>query len=77
MSSFSDGNLITPEMAEWAHHVRLEANDHRHADDTASLPTTPSAERCIAFARALGQFLFVLPSMVERGLEESAGEPGA
>lgn len=61
--------LITKEMAEWAHAVRLDANDQRHADDTAPLPTIDDAQRCIDFAAALGEILFVLPSRVERGLK--------
>lgn len=59
--------LITQEMAAWAHEIRLEANDQRHADDSAALPSSEDASRVIEFATALGQFLFVLPSRVERG----------
>jgi hypothetical protein len=58
---------ITKEMAEWAHDVRLDANDQRHADLSAPLPTQYDAARCIAFADTLGLFLFVLPAMVTRG----------
>jgi len=60
-------HLITSEMAEWAHKVRLDANDQRHADESAELPTQAEAQKCIDFTRALGEFLFVLPSRVERG----------
>lgn len=60
-------HLITQEMGAWAHEIRLEANDQRHADEDAPLPTTEDAARVIEFAKALGQFLFVLPSRVERG----------
>jgi hypothetical protein len=66
-------NLITAEMAEWAHDVRLDANDQRHADVAASLPTIDDAERCIEFVRALAQFLFVLPDRVRRGRLASGG----
>ena len=59
--------LITPEMALWAHEVRLDANDQRHADEDAPLPTRGDAEKTIEFAKALAQFLFVLPAMVSRG----------
>ena len=31
-------NLLTSEMASWAHEVRLDANDQRHSDEEASLP---------------------------------------
>ncbi|WP_445672444.1 DUF4145 domain-containing protein [Pseudomonas inefficax] len=63
----AEDHLITSEMAAWAHEVRLDANDQRHADEEAALPTTQDAERAIEFVRALAQFLFVLPSRVARG----------
>ena len=65
-------HLITPEMALWAHEVRLDSNDQRHADENAPLPTREEAEKTIEFAKALAQFLFVLPAMVSRG----RGAPG-
>lgn len=64
-------HLITVEMAKWAHQVRLDANDQRHADEDAVLPDQEAAKRVVAFASALGQFLFVLPSMVTKGLKDS------
>lgn len=60
-------HLITPEMAAWAHEIRLDANDQRHADESAPLPDEADAEKVIEFSRALAQFLFVLPSRVDRG----------
>lgn len=65
-------HLITAEMSTWAHQVRLDANDQRHADESASLPTEADARRCIEFASALATFLFTLPRMVTRGIEESS-----
>jgi len=60
-------HLITPEMADWAHEVRLDANENRHADESVLMPSIQDAQRAIDFAEALGQFLFVLPSRVRRG----------
>ncbi len=60
-------HLITLEMAAWAHEIRLDANDQRHADEGASLPSKADAEKAIEFASALAQFLYVLPARVERG----------
>jgi len=60
-------HLITMEMAAWAHEIRLDANDQRHADENAPMPTSEDAQKVLEFARALGQFLFVLPARVERG----------
>jgi hypothetical protein len=65
-------NLITSEMAGWAHEIRLDANDQRHADEAASLPTKEDAERLIEFASALAQFLYVLPARVARGRKPTA-----
>ncbi|WP_459207036.1 DUF4145 domain-containing protein [Pseudomonas sp. MLB6B] len=67
----AEQHLITQEMAHWAHEVRLEANDQRHADEEAELPDTADAQRMIEFVQALGQFLFVLPSRVHRGREQT------
>ena len=61
-------HLITSAMAKWAHRVRLDANDQRHADMTATLPTQEDAKRSIQFTKALAEFLFVLPAQVEAGL---------
>lgn len=60
-------SLITAEMAAWAHEVRLDANDNRHADEDAPLPDLDDAKKAIDFANALAQFIFVLPARVERG----------
>jgi hypothetical protein len=63
-------NTITEDMARWAHDVRLDANDQRHADEAASLPSQDDAEKVIDFALALAEILFVLPSRVQRGLNK-------
>ena len=60
-------HLITAEMAAWAHEIRLDANDQRHADEAAALPEAADATKGIEFANALSQFLYVLPARVERG----------
>lgn len=60
-------HLFTSEMAAWAHDVRLDANDQRHADAGAAMPTSDDASRAVDFALALAEFLFVLPNRVQRG----------
>jgi hypothetical protein len=62
--------VITPGMAEWAHDVRLDANDQRHADSVAALPGHEDARRAVEFASALADLLFVLPARVKRGLRK-------
>jgi hypothetical protein len=71
----AENHLITQEMSEWAHEVRLDANDQRHADEAANLPKTEDGERAIEFARALAEFLFVLPERVQRGRSNAANPP--
>lgn len=68
--------IITPEMALWAHEVRLDANDQRHADEAVALPTTDDAKKSVDFVVALGQFMFTLPNRVQRGLREAKAAPG-
>lgn len=63
----ANSHLITEEMAAWAHEVRLDANDQRHADEGGALPSVADAEKVIEFANALAQFLYVLPARVTRG----------
>ncbi|ENI4488788.1 DUF4145 domain-containing protein [Vibrio fluvialis] len=63
-------HIITAEMAQWAHDVRLDANDQRHADENSTLPNYEDAKRAFDFALALAELLFVLPSKVRRGLSQ-------
>jgi hypothetical protein len=67
-----EAHLITDEMAEWAHDIRLDANDERHSDEEAPLPSPQNAQKCLDFAFALAEYLFVLPSKVERGRATTA-----
>ncbi|MEQ1868550.1 MAG: DUF4145 domain-containing protein [Vicinamibacterales bacterium] len=66
-------HAVTADMARWAHDVRLDANDQRHADEGAGLPSRADAGRAIDFALALAEFMFVLPSRVQRGIQQAAG----
>jgi hypothetical protein len=54
-------HFITAEMVKWAYQVRLDANEHRHAEEG-------DAERCLSFALALAEVLYVLPARVS-GIE--------
>ena len=67
-------HLITQDMAAWAHEVRLDANDQRHADESAPLPSQADAKRAVDFALALAQLLFVLPGRVARGIKDAKGQ---
>lgn len=61
-----DDGLLTPEMADWAHEVRLTSNDTRHADEENPHATPEQARQIVEFAEALGEFLFVLPARIKR-----------
>jgi hypothetical protein len=63
--------LVTDGMAKWAHQVRLDGNDQRHADEAAPLPSQQDAERSLSFALALAEILYVVPARVTRGIEDS------
>ena len=64
-------HLITNDMKEWAHEVRLDANDQRHSDNLTALPIEADARRVVDFAQALATFLFVLPARVQRGRQDA------
>lgn len=66
----SDG-LLTAEMAAWAHEIRLSANEPRHADETFSGATPEDAEQVLAFAKSLGEYLYVLPARVKRWKDQA------
>ena len=66
-------NLITADMAKWAHQVRLGANDERHADEETAMPTVADAKQSIEFTQTLAELLFVLPAKVYRGIEATKG----
>ena len=68
-------HLITDEMAEWAHDVRLDANDQRHADDATWHATAEDAQLVIDFASTLAEILFVLPARVKRGRKIAPAAP--
>ena len=65
-----EAHILTSEMGEWAHKVRLEANDQRHSDYTATMPSTQDAENCIQFVKALAEFLFVLPHKIHESMDK-------
>jgi hypothetical protein len=70
----AEQHIITEDMARWAHHVRLEANAPRHADAQDPHASREEAAQSVEFAEALGNFLFVLPSRVRRGLRAAGAD---
>jgi len=54
--------MLTNDMAAWAHLVRLNSNNPRHADIEKPHMTYEDALMSLDFAKALAEVLFVLPS---------------
>ena len=54
--------IVTEKMSDWMHHVRLGANNSRHADGNAPPPNVIEARRSFECAKALAEILYVLPS---------------
>ena len=72
-----EDHIITESMATWAHEVRLDANDERHADENTNLPSSDDAQKAVDFTKAFGEYLFILPSRIQRGIENAIGEEDA
>ncbi len=64
-------HLLTVEMGDWAHEVRLGSNRPRHADDDDPHVTPAEAAQSIEFVKTLGHILFVLPERIKNGREKS------
>ena len=60
-------HIITKDMGDWAHHIRLERNANTHEPLGESF-TTDDSNRCIDFMVTLADILFVFPARVTRGI---------
>jgi len=56
-------DLATPAMKDWAHHVRLDANDAAHEDEEFS---EEDARKLHTFAEMFLTYAYTLPKMLER-----------
>jgi Domain of unknown function (DUF4145) len=65
--------LIAPSLGEWAHEVRLDANEQRHVDEAACRPTALDSKETLEFALALAEALFVLPARIDRERQHKKG----
>lgn len=65
-------HVLTADMGDWAHAVRLDANAVRHADDADPHASAAEAVQTVEFAEALGQFLFVLTARIQQGIAAAA-----
>ncbi len=69
-------HLLTKEMGDWAHEVRLGSNRPRHADEEDPHVTPEEGVQSVECVDALAQFLFVLPARIparsKKGLSAAA-----
>ncbi len=64
-------HVLTKEMGDWAHWVRLGSNRPRHADKDKPHVNADEAKQSVEFVEALGQFLYVLSSRITKGIEDA------
>jgi len=64
-------HLLTKEMGDWAHWVRLGSNRPRHADKDTPHVSQAEAMQSVEFAESLGQFLYVLSSRISKGIKDA------
>lgn len=62
----SKSGLLTAQMQDWAHEIRLSENEPRHADDDYAGASEDDATQVIQFAKALAEYLFILPAQVQK-----------
>jgi hypothetical protein len=62
----TEQHVLTHQMKEWAHEIRLSANEPRHADENFEGASKTDAEQTLQFAKALGEYLYDLPSRIEK-----------
>lgn len=70
----AEDHLLTAEMAAWAHEIRLSANEPRHADKDFDGASAEDADQILAFTKALGQYLYELPSKIEKWQDKATTE---
>lgn len=58
----AEHNALTPDLAEWAHEIRIEGNQAAHEDQPYQ---REDAERLEAFTDMVFRYLFTLPGMLQ------------
>lgn len=72
-----ENGILTKDMGDWAHDVRLGSNRPRHSDAEDPHVTPKQARQAVEFVKTLGLVLFVLPSRVaKRGLDDGTPTQG-
>ena len=58
---------LTPDLADWAHQIRLDGNDAVHGDEEFS---KEDVERLHTFTELVFMYLFTLPGMLAKARDE-------
>jgi hypothetical protein len=66
--------ILTEDMAEWAHSVRLGSNRPRHADVDDAHVTPEEASQALEYVMTLAQLLYVLPKRIAVGRAKVASQ---
>lgn len=64
----AEQNELTPDLAEWAHQIRIDGNDATHEEDPFS---KEDAKRLQTFTSLVLIYLFTLPGMLKKARGES------
>ena len=59
------------DMANWAHQIRIVANESRHPDENDISASNEDAKQSLDFLMALAELIFVLPARVKHGIEQT------
>lgn len=70
----ADDKVISEDMVQWASWVGLDKEEDDDEDDD-ELPTTQDAQRILAFAKMLGEWLFAFPERVKQGIKLASEPP--
>lgn len=66
----AENGAITADMEKWSHLVRLSSNLERHPKDKTKPPDTDDRKDMIDFALAMAHYLYVMPAMVKKGMQD-------
>ena len=62
---------LTPDLANWAHQIRLDGNDAAHEEEPFS---QDDAERLSVFTDMVLRYLFTLPGMLKQARNDSEND---
>ncbi len=70
IDKFADEGLLTSDMRDWAHKIRLDGNDALHEFEE---PEKEAAEELKLFTEMMLTYMFTLPAKVKASMQRSEG----